>query len=177
MQSVIRSSEQRVVKERRNTEAARLRACRQHTTLVLLGLLLVAFLALSNIVLLRSVLQNPMGGSDAPVRPGIGPLLREQLRQKAKRKFGRVKKWFRGGGRGSSNATEASGSMEEAPVAAAVDPLKEERLRFQKMHAALLGHNATASGNASQALKQALGLATLTQPATESPPEVQAPGA
>lgn len=168
MQSVIRSSELRIKGERRNSEAARVRACRQNVTLMLFGTILLGSFALTNVVLLRSVLQHPMavgGGEDSAKL--IGPLLRERLRAKP----GRAAKSqpqraggssaLRGSSAGSSSVAVENGTVEAATAfeQEALDVSKEERLKLQKLHEALKsGHHsaAAASGNASQALKQAL---------------------
>lgn len=162
MQGLIRSSEQRVVKERKTSEAARVRAFRQNAALVTLGLFLVGSFALTNIILLESVLRSPIGGTADEVSASrMGPLLQERLRRQAKqggsggvrgavdktwaaaaRHYDRVKSWVKG-----------SPKVEEE----AMDLDRQERAKLQAMHDALLGHNAS-SGNASQALKQALGL-------------------
>lgn len=74
----------------------------------------------------------------------MGPLLQERVRATAARHFDRMKTWVQG----SHTAKAGEEALE-------ID--KQERAKLQAMHAALLGHNASA-GNASQALKQALGL-------------------
>eukprot|EP00930_Biecheleria_cincta_P104051 TRINITY_DN96207_c0_g1_i1.p1 TRINITY_DN96207_c0_g1~~TRINITY_DN96207_c0_g1_i1.p1 ORF type:complete len:218 (-),score=57.05 TRINITY_DN96207_c0_g1_i1:200-853(-) len=86
MQSVIRSSEKRVTEQREKSEAARLRS---NASVAVVGFLLLAAFAVTNIVLLQSVLKDPLGGGDRQHR-FIGPLLRERLRRIAREGRDRV---------------------------------------------------------------------------------------
>jgi len=171
MQGVIRSSEQRVRKERTQGEAARLRACKNNVGLLALGVFLLAAFALTNIVLLKDVLNHaPTGAAGAGgEKPWIGPLLRERMRRKGTgptgnrfraafngtigavgRKFKRVATWARGKKPGSvQNSTQP------------LDHAAMERQRFQELHQVLKdrGRGASRGGNATQALKEHLGLA------------------
>jgi len=190
MQNVIRSSEKRVTQDRKNSEAARLRAFRQNAAVVIIGVFLIGSFAVTNIVLLESVLRSPIGSNaDELASSRMGPLMRERVRQQAQasgggagrgggvrdavdrtwataaRHIDRVKSWVKGG---SSKADDAAKADE------VMDLDKQERAKLQAMHDALVGRNASA-GNASQALKQVLGLVPLADQGRES--EAAAPAA
>mmetsp|Transcript_51594 Transcript_51594/g.95483 ORF Transcript_51594/g.95483 Transcript_51594/m.95483 type:complete len:217 (+) Transcript_51594:98-748(+) len=83
MQGVIRSSEQRVDRKRKDAQAARLRACRQNIVLVSVAVALVGAFVIINIIMLRSMVVTPLGPDDDGKL--TGPLMRERLRQKVKR--------------------------------------------------------------------------------------------
>lgn len=88
MQSVIRSSEKRVTDQRKTSEAARARAFQKHFSVVVLALILVGAFVVSNIILLRSFLQQPFAAPGEDGQRWIGPLLRERLRKvKSERSF------------------------------------------------------------------------------------------
>lgn len=171
MQGVIRSSEQRVRKERTQGEAARLRACKNNVGLLALGVFLLAAFALTNIVLLKDVLNHaPTGAAGAGgEKPWIGPLLRERMRRKGTGPTGnRLRAAFNGtigavGRKFKRVATWARGKRPDS-VQKSTQPLNHaamERQRFQELHQVLKdrGRGASRGGNATQALKEHLGLA------------------
>jgi len=164
MQTLIRGSEQRVAKERKFNEAARVKK----NTILLVSLFLLACFALTNIVLLRSVLSDPIGGGaaiDDPANagsPGMGPLLRERLRNIRSapgKSFNRIKNWVHKHGNGTEVSAEPAvdGSFEKEQL----DITKEERLKLQALHDALKGRSGSDS-SPSQVLKQAVGATGFT---------------
>lgn len=157
MQSVIRSSEQRVSKEKKHSEAARVRALRQHVGLMLCGTMLLVGFAMTNIVLLTSVLRPPVGDVE-DARPGVGPLLRERMRRQGKRGPGRLRAALNGT---LASARQGLGRVKSFLGGARVDPAhlehladaESENVRHMAMHEALRGRD----GRASKALGEALG--------------------
>jgi len=122
MQSVIRSSEERVRTQRKTTEAARVRAFRNNLPLMIFLVLLLLAFVLTNILLLRDFLKQPFGGSSDDPR-FIGPLLRERLRRARERaregerkavkqasRFGRVISNFVRGRRASKGSLPSNSS-------------------------------------------------------------------
>jgi len=82
MRAVIDSSEKRLSEQRKCNEEARARQLQKNVTVALCGLALLGIFAVTNIVLLQSVLRDPLGGERQ--HRFIGPLLRERLTKLAR---------------------------------------------------------------------------------------------
>ncbi|CAE7232539.1 unnamed protein product [Symbiodinium sp. CCMP2592] len=95
MRAVIDSSEKRLSEQRKCNEEARARQLQKNVTVALCGLALLGIFAVTNIVLLQSVLRDPLGGERQ--HRFIGPLLRERLTKLARE--GRNRLSFRHGDR------------------------------------------------------------------------------
>uniref|UniRef100_A0A7S1AYI6 Uncharacterized protein n=1 Tax=Noctiluca scintillans TaxID=2966 RepID=A0A7S1AYI6_NOCSC len=76
MQTVIRSSEQRVQNQQRSIEAARVHKARYHLAIILFAAMLVGLFVITNITLFESFKE----GNDTGGIGGIGPLLRDRIR-------------------------------------------------------------------------------------------------
>eukprot|EP00434_Breviolum_minutum_P005912 symbB.v1.2.005213.t1/scaffold266.1/size251003/10 len=81
MRAVISNSEKRIDGQRKCNEEARARQLRDNISVAFCGLFLLGAFAAINIVLLQSVLNDPLGGERS--HRFIGPLLKERLKQLA----------------------------------------------------------------------------------------------